>query len=51
MKPDYWLHDIRGKTGRNVSWAFARNKGSYSRTVKWKQETVMGGCHEVIAAD
>ena len=51
MKPDYWLHDIRGKAGRNVSWAFAWNKGSYNRTAKWEQDTVIEGYYEVIAAD
>ena len=51
MNPDYWLHGIRGKVGKNLPQAFVRNKGSYNRTAKWKQEAVIEGCYEVIAAD
>ena len=29
MGPDYWLHGIRGKAGKNIPQAFVRNKGSH----------------------
>ena len=51
MKPDYWLHDIRGKVGKTLPQAFVRNKGSNNRTVKWRQDTVIDGYYEVISTD
>lgn len=33
MKPDYWLHGIRGKVGKNIAQAFVWNKGSHHRLI------------------